>query len=175
MLAGLHLCCCARVQRMRACHGRQQRSGASRRPRRTGSCHRTDLWRDVLQLKMAQKQKWRFLQKYWHKGAYFQEGSDNAFVADKADTIFGRDFSAPVGEDKLDKTVLPKARPAPAQAAAHVRAQGGSGLKHARAAAGHAGEELRPARAHQIHALGGPGEALPAAACPAVSTTRVQG
>ena len=62
-------------------------------------------------MKDSDKKKWRFLQKYWHKGAYFQEGSDNAFVADKADEIFGRDYSAPVGEDKLDKTVLPKASP----------------------------------------------------------------
>ena len=70
-----------------------------------------------MQVKLEDKKKWRFLQKYWHKGAYFQDASDNAFIGDRADDIFGRDFSAPVGEDKLDKTVLPKVRPC-----SHLRA-----------------------------------------------------
>ena len=48
------------------------------------------------------------MQKYWHKGAYFQDASDNAFIPDRADDIFDRDYSGPTGEDKLDKTVLPK-------------------------------------------------------------------
>ena len=61
-----------------------------------------------LQAHLGNKQKWRFLQKYWHKGAYFQDASDNAFIADRADDIFDRDYSMPTGEDKLDKTVLPK-------------------------------------------------------------------
>ena len=56
------------------------------------------------------KKKWRFLQKYWHKGAFFQAGSDNPYAAENRDNIFGRDYSAPTGEDKLDKTVLPKVR-----------------------------------------------------------------
>ena len=54
------------------------------------------------------KKKWRFLQKYWHKGAFFQDGSDNPYAEERRDNIFGRDYSAPTGEDKLDKTVLPK-------------------------------------------------------------------
>ena len=54
------------------------------------------------------KKKWRFLQKYWHKGAFFQSGSDNPYAEEQRDNIFGRDYSAPTGEDKLDKTVLPK-------------------------------------------------------------------
>ena len=58
----------------------------------------------------APKKKWRFLQKYWHKGAFFQDASDSAAVGAGGDTIFQRDFSAPTGEDKLDKTVLPKVR-----------------------------------------------------------------
>lgn len=56
------------------------------------------------------KKKWRFLQKYWHKGAYFQAGTDSTYTGDRRDEIFGRDYSAPTGEDKLDKTVLPKVR-----------------------------------------------------------------
>ena len=61
-----------------------------------------------MQAHLGNKKKWRFLQKYWHKGAYFQDASDNAFIPDRADDIFDRDYSAPTGEDKLDKTVLPK-------------------------------------------------------------------
>ncbi|CAI0385116.1 unnamed protein product [Linum tenue] len=45
------------------------------------------------------KQKWRFMQKYFHKGAFFQDEGDN---------VFKRDFSAPTGEDKMDKSILPK-------------------------------------------------------------------
>ena len=68
-------------------------------PRLTGS---------PAQAHLGNKKKWRFLQKYWHKGAYFQDASDNAFIPDRADDIFDRDYSGPTGEDKLDKTVLPK-------------------------------------------------------------------
>lgn len=104
----------------------------------------------------SNKKKWRFLQKYWHKGAYFQDASDNAFVADKSDEIFGRDFSAPVGEDKLDKTVLPKASSACEQwARLYVALQGLT----CSAAAGHAGEELRAQRADEVHPPGRPGAA----------------
>lgn len=62
------------------------------------------------QVEMDPKKKWRFLQKYWHKGAFFQDGSDNPYADAARDNIFGRDYSAPTGEDKLDKTVLPKVR-----------------------------------------------------------------
>ena len=55
-----------------------------------------------------QKEKWRFLQKYWHKGAFFQETADNPYAKDQTDNIYTRDFSAPTGEDKMDRTVLPK-------------------------------------------------------------------
>lgn len=51
------------------------------------------------------KQKWRFMQKYYHKGAFFQSETDA--TAGK-DGVFTRDFSAPTGEDKMDKTILPK-------------------------------------------------------------------
>lgn len=62
-----------------------------------------------LQMSQIQpKEKWRFLQKYWHKGAFFQETSDNPYSRDQVDDVYARDYSAPTGEDKLDKSVLPK-------------------------------------------------------------------
>lgn len=54
------------------------------------------------------KEKWKFLQKYWHKGAFFQETSDNPYAKDDVDAVYTRDYSAPTGDDKLDKSVLPK-------------------------------------------------------------------
>nr|KYP42109.1 Microfibrillar-associated protein 1 [Cajanus cajan] len=54
------------------------------------------------------KQKWRFMQKYYHKGAFFQSESDDQAATVGSDGIFTRDFSAPTGEDKMDKTILPK-------------------------------------------------------------------
>lgn len=59
----------------------------------------------------APKKSWKFLQKYWHKGAFFQDAGDAGRDAVGGDAIFRRDFSAPTGDDKMDKTVLPKARP----------------------------------------------------------------
>ena len=54
------------------------------------------------------KQKWRFMQKYYHKGAFFQsDADDHAATAGSAD-IYRRDFSSPTGEDKMDKSILPK-------------------------------------------------------------------
>ncbi|OVA06120.1 Micro-fibrillar-associated protein 1 [Macleaya cordata] len=54
------------------------------------------------------KQKWRFMQKYYHKGAFFQADADDTAATAGSDNIFTRDFSAPTGEDKMDKTILPK-------------------------------------------------------------------
>ncbi|XP_074271328.1 uncharacterized protein LOC141595263 [Silene latifolia] len=48
----------------------------------------------------APKKKWTFLQTYRHKGAYFQSDPDDA--------IYWRDFWAPTGDDKLNKSILPK-------------------------------------------------------------------
>ncbi|MFS7908568.1 putative microfibrillar-associated protein [Helianthus anomalus] len=56
----------------------------------------------------APKQKWRFMQKYYHKGAFFQDDPDDKSGTVGADGIFRRDFSAPTGEDKMDKSILPK-------------------------------------------------------------------
>ncbi|MDP1601831.1 MAG: microfibrillar-associated 1 family protein [Legionella sp.] len=46
--------------------------------------------------------KMRFQQKYYHKGAFFNDDDQIS------QTLKQRDFSLPTGEDKLDKTVLPK-------------------------------------------------------------------
>ncbi|XP_050213504.1 uncharacterized protein LOC126664920 [Mercurialis annua] len=51
------------------------------------------------------KQKWRFMQKFYHKGAFFQ---DNPDATAGSNDIYKRDFSAPTGEDKMDKSILPK-------------------------------------------------------------------
>ena len=56
------------------------------------------------------KKSWKFLQKYWHKGAFFQDEGDAGTGAVGGDAIFRRDYSAPTGDDKMDKTVLPKVR-----------------------------------------------------------------
>jgi microfibrillar-associated protein 1 len=53
------------------------------------------------------KKKWKFMQKYYHKGAFFQTQSDDRDGAG-GEEIFKRDFSAPTGEDRMDKTILPK-------------------------------------------------------------------
>ncbi|CAI9091951.1 OLC1v1027075C1 [Oldenlandia corymbosa var. corymbosa] len=54
------------------------------------------------------KSKWSFMQKYYHKGAFFQADADDRAGTAGSDSIYTRDFSAPTGEDKMDKTILPK-------------------------------------------------------------------
>ncbi|KAI3988499.1 hypothetical protein MKX01_026313 [Papaver californicum] len=54
------------------------------------------------------KPKWRFMQKYYHKGAFFQDDADDPAGTARADKIYTRDFSKPTGEDNMDKTILPK-------------------------------------------------------------------
>lgn len=47
----------------------------------------------------APKGKYKFLQKYYHRGAFFLSDEDG---------VYKRDFSAPTLEDHFDKTILPK-------------------------------------------------------------------
>ncbi len=54
------------------------------------------------------KKKWRFMQKYWHKGAFFQDDADDVFASTKRLDVLDRDYDAPTGEDKFDRTMLPK-------------------------------------------------------------------
>jgi microfibrillar-associated protein 1 len=57
-----------------------------------------------------EKAKWSFMQKYYHKGAFFQSGADDKFGTIGTFDIYKRDFSAATGEDKgTDRSMLPKA------------------------------------------------------------------
>merc|ERR1712113_1241877 len=47
----------------------------------------------------AEKGKYRFLQKYYHRGAFY---------LDNEDTTLKQDFSKPPLEDHFDKSILPK-------------------------------------------------------------------
>ncbi|CAI9109913.1 OLC1v1009841C1 [Oldenlandia corymbosa var. corymbosa] len=60
--------------------------------------------------KEAGKSKWNFMQKYFHKGAFFQADADDRAGTAGTDNIYSRDFSAPTGQDKMDKTILPKVK-----------------------------------------------------------------
>lgn len=48
--------------------------------------------------------KMNFMQKYYHKGAFYQN-----VVESGAEVVFDRNFNEAVGEDALDKSLLPKA------------------------------------------------------------------
>jgi len=50
-------------------------------------------------LNKAQKGKYKFLQKYYHRGVFY---------LDKQDEVLTRDYSEPTLEDHFDKTILPK-------------------------------------------------------------------
>lgn len=51
------------------------------------------------------KKKWNFLQKYYHKGAFFMDTTEKF---EPKEAIYKRDYGVAVGEDKLDKSILPK-------------------------------------------------------------------
>lgn len=50
------------------------------------------------------KAKWKFLQKYYHKGAFYM---DDTSITEKSDAR-KKTYDAPTGEDKFDKSILPK-------------------------------------------------------------------
>lgn len=50
----------------------------------------------------ATKGKYKFLQKYYHRGAFFLDAEED---------VLKRDFSGATLEDHFDKTILPKVRP----------------------------------------------------------------
>ena len=54
------------------------------------------------------KSKIKFMQKYWHKGAFFQEEKDDYAAPSVDRKVFERDFSAPTGGDLFDKSKMPK-------------------------------------------------------------------
>lgn len=47
-----------------------------------------------------EKVAYKFMQRFYHKGAFFQGDQET-------NPLFGRDYNMPVGEDKMDKSVLP--------------------------------------------------------------------
>eukprot|EP00271_Cylindrocystis_brebissonii_P001505 TRINITY_DN1176_c0_g1_i1.p1 TRINITY_DN1176_c0_g1~~TRINITY_DN1176_c0_g1_i1.p1 ORF type:complete len:441 (-),score=126.37 TRINITY_DN1176_c0_g1_i1:600-1922(-) len=81
------------LERVRAMTEEERREWERRNPKQTTG---------------GQKQKWKFMQKYYHKGAFFQDDADDRAGTAGGDNIFTRDFSAPTGEDKMDKSILPK-------------------------------------------------------------------
>ncbi|KAF8820367.1 micro-fibrillar-associated protein 1 [Cardiosporidium cionae] len=59
---------------------------------------------DATAPKQEKKFKQLFMQKYYHKGAFFQDKGQAG-----EESIYLRDFHAPVGEDHMNKKILPKA------------------------------------------------------------------
>lgn len=58
-------------------------------------------------LVQAQRGKLKFMQKYYHKGAFFQTEADDDRGTVGGDSIYKRDFTGATGEDKFDKEALP--------------------------------------------------------------------
>lgn len=52
------------------------------------------------------KKKWKHMQKYYHKGSFFQD--TNKFGVSEYDELFNRDFGGATLEDNYDKSALPK-------------------------------------------------------------------
>eukprot|EP00892_Ulva_mutabilis_P000569 jgi/Ulvmu1/10512/UM064_0050.1 len=55
----------------------------------------------------AARGKIKFMQKYYHKGAFFQTEADDDRGTVGGDAIYRRDFTGATGEDKFDKESLP--------------------------------------------------------------------
>eukprot|EP00658_Telonema_sp_P-2_P011077 TRINITY_DN14214_c0_g1_i3.p2 TRINITY_DN14214_c0_g1~~TRINITY_DN14214_c0_g1_i3.p2 ORF type:complete len:203 (-),score=87.44 TRINITY_DN14214_c0_g1_i3:118-726(-) len=56
--------------------------------------------------RIAAKQKWGYMQKYYHKGAFFQDTDSNG--VSEYDDIFNRDYGGKTLGDHVDKAALPK-------------------------------------------------------------------
>eukprot|EP00668_Euglena_longa_P043300 GGOE01057478.1.p1 GENE.GGOE01057478.1~~GGOE01057478.1.p1 ORF type:complete len:394 (-),score=187.76 GGOE01057478.1:311-1492(-) len=64
--------------------------------------------KEDLAIEMANRKeevKWNFLQKYYHKGAYFM---DTVEKGKAKETLYDRDYGHATGEDKFDKTTMPQ-------------------------------------------------------------------
>lgn len=55
----------------------------------------------------AARGKLKFLQKYYHRGAFFQAGGDDERTTAGSDAIYRRDYTGATGEDKFDREALP--------------------------------------------------------------------
>uniref|UniRef100_A0A7S0WH42 Micro-fibrillar-associated protein 1 C-terminal domain-containing protein n=1 Tax=Chlamydomonas leiostraca TaxID=1034604 RepID=A0A7S0WH42_9CHLO len=100
----------ARIKRDREERAKQEREAAERERLKNMTEEERAEWERLnpKEAKEKPKAKWRFMQKYWHKGAYFQEAPDDARGTTGKDDIFDRDYSAPTGEDNYNKEILPK-------------------------------------------------------------------
>ncbi|XP_053992844.1 microfibrillar-associated protein 1-like isoform X2 [Hylaeus volcanicus] len=58
---------------------------------------------DALKPQREKPSKYKFMQKYYHKGAFFQDKAETA-----EEPLYLRDYNVPVGEDNIDKTLLPQ-------------------------------------------------------------------
>ena len=54
---------------------------------------------------VQEKKKWNFLQKFYHKGAFFMDWEDRGRLKED---LYARDYGEAVGADKFDKANLPK-------------------------------------------------------------------
>ncbi|KAF0932468.1 hypothetical protein E2562_010369 [Oryza meyeriana var. granulata] len=58
--------------------------------------------------KKKMKKQMRFMQRYYHKGCFFQDDADGATQTAGTCEIYRRDFSGPTGLDTMDMSILPK-------------------------------------------------------------------
>ena len=59
-------------------------------------------------MKSKDKSDWAFMQKYYHKGAFFQSVSDGKHASEGVEEVYKKDYSAPTGEDRYNKAILPE-------------------------------------------------------------------
>lgn len=62
---------------------------------------------DQKRVLLKHRTKMKFLQKYYHKGAFFQTNTDDKFGSTVANPIYERDYRVPTTADNFDKTLLP--------------------------------------------------------------------